>query len=351
MDALRAILPPKKFTLLSVHSEKHKCRKLIFTRSSDKSTELRQFHTYVLCADGVAVLGLELVVYESIDGTVTLFVSKADTSGYYHIGENEVRLNIGKVIKELILYTLKLHCSVNTDIRICLFAKSMQQYLFLGSENNPKKHVLSDADLVKWWIRCLDSMSQISCKSAKLYIPGIDSRNLSKYFPTNSNFHWSKGDIFGTSEVDGANSELAVKTIPRFFDDPKTRFLDLIVENGRAKKVTHEQFLIELESQQEFRLGKSVGLIGLKGSISTDKIEAETVSLQDSDDFQKLIVSLDFENKIEAEKSTVKLLEFCEDFCRHELKGCAENTQNKKETVNKPKIDIQMLQPRKKRKT
>ncbi|ODV84464.1 hypothetical protein CANARDRAFT_29010 [[Candida] arabinofermentans NRRL YB-2248] len=150
--------------------------------------------------------------------------------------------------------------------RVVLFTRAEPQYLFPESSKNPGKHVLTDDQLLKWWLKllngCINSTFQkISKKS--LNILNAESRQISKFFPSND---WTVGDVYSRDDNKG---ELAVYNIPLLPDDPKGRFLEHLVVENRIKKVKLRQFWTELSIRQEFRLGMVVGLIGIQGIAKT----------------------------------------------------------------------------------
>lgn len=297
---LRGVLPQKKVSLLSVHTPAVKCRKLVFTRTADRTTDTRQYHRFVLSSDGLAFLAVELVTYVSAT-SFTLFVCKADTSGYVH-GQ---RAPVALIVRALIQETLRL--SPRPRVRVCLFAKSLPEYLFLGSKCNPAKHILPGADLVKWWLRVLDDL-KLEDVRARLRIPGLDDANLvARYFPPCAHWDWQSGDIF--------EAALAVNAIPRFPDDPKHRLLDAIVDTGRAKQVSPDQFFMELEAQQEFRLQKSVGIIGVEGNIAVEGSRFSTVSCEKFVEFETEMNDLDFSTEGAAREATRELFTRWKEHC------------------------------------
>lgn len=139
------------------------------------------------------------------------------------------------------------------DTSISLFTRSAGAYLFPGSEKNSGKHVADGNTLFKWWIsvllKALDESWELSAD-----IPGSDKREVSRFFPQGSN--WTVSNIYE------AGSHLAVFRIPVFPDDPKGRFLEHLVVEGRYKSLNTSQFWNELGFRQEFRLGNTVGIIG-----------------------------------------------------------------------------------------
>lgn len=139
------------------------------------------------------------------------------------------------------------------ETSISLFTRSAGAYLFPASDENTAKHVADGNELFKWWISVLLKTLDDSW-DFRADIPGSDKREVARFFPQNSK--WSVGSIYD------ANSDLAVFRIPVFPDDPKGRFLEHLVVEGRYKMATTTQFWNELGFRQEFRLGNTVGIIG-----------------------------------------------------------------------------------------
>uniref|UniRef100_A0A060SYU9 histone acetyltransferase n=1 Tax=Blastobotrys adeninivorans TaxID=409370 RepID=A0A060SYU9_BLAAD len=254
-----------EFQLIHLKTKLRKCRRLVYKKPKSKGTQEYDRvtpHLFILAYEGLAVFAMEAFLYEGQDDSVTtLFVSKADTTGHYY---GSASLSIARVTRALIRVLLRYYAQPADKVRVCLFAKAENQYLFPLSSKNPKKHVQSDASLVKWWLRVLDPLKDEfgSLTKARLQIPGADSKAIEAFFPRPSTMDWSVGDVFS----DNGNIA-AVKCIPRFPDDPKVRFLDYLVSERRALKTPREQFWIELQARQEFRLGSVVGIIGIEGTL------------------------------------------------------------------------------------
>lgn len=266
VDLLAPVLPPLEFKLFHLKTHFKKCRKLVFTSKNDKSLDTCATHFFVLALGGIDLLALEVYIYES-PGITTLFVSKADTTGHYT--KDKPPLQTIRVVQQLLRGLMRYYIPIDKPVRVCLFAKAERQYLFLGSAKNPVKHVLTDAQLVRWWARCLDGLASEfrSVTKCALQIPGAADSAVKSYFPPDHQLPWTVGDIFWEGSPE--DSTIAVKRIPRFPDDPKHRFLEFLVAERRVKKVTRAQFWLELQSRQEFRLGTTVGIFGLEGFIAT----------------------------------------------------------------------------------
>lgn len=357
---LEGVLPrDERFDLAHIHSIPQRCRKLVFTSSSDTRLDSITTHFFVLSynppysEEKIAILALELYIYESLE-TSTMFVSKADTTGFYN---GPHRLNIMLITQQLIRGLLRFYVPLNKRICIALFAKAEQQYLFLGSVENPKKHVLPDAELVKWWARCLDGLQSeftapIRCA---LVVPGIGTKDNEKYLPKMSNLKWMVGDVFWDPEIgeEAENAAPAVKRIPRFPDDPKSRFMDALVAEKRAKTLSRRQFWLELQSRQEFLLGKSVGIIGLDAlsvnpKVHHDLTKTNGTSKRDINRFKEHLISLKFDTYESTLDATRRLLRGIPDSGKFEIIGKS-IPQLKRSASSEPQINTLNVVRRKKK--
>lgn len=289
----------------------HKSRRLVYV--SEKEAKKKNIpldtvwnHLVLLSYDHIIIYALEVYVFESVD-RFTLFVSRADTTGYYN---GDQPLSIAAVTRALLQVLIGLY-SVDKPLRVCLFAKAEPQYLFPGSNKNAKKHVLSDAGLVKWWAKVLDDLGDQFVESslkARLQIPGADPSSIKNSFPPSSKIAWQVGDVLWS---ENSTNIPAIKIIPRFPDDPKTRFLEFLVAERRSKKVLRDQFWLELSSRQEFRLGTTVGIFGLEG-LPKDNQQAVTAFAlaarsRKYKDLKELMLSLDYSTEEDARSSSEEL--------------------------------------------
>ena len=150
--------------------------------------------------------------------------------------------------------------------KLCLFTRPADQYLFADSAKNPRKHTLSGAGLMRWWLSIID---EVLCEDfgadseARLRIPGEDNMTVRRFLRGTRFEKWQPGDIFG-----GQGKSLAVFSIPLFSDDPKSRFLHELVEENRVLKTNLNNFWMELQERQEFKLSETVSVIGISGNTS-----------------------------------------------------------------------------------
>ena len=266
----------------------------------------------------VLVLGLEIYVFTTAWSS-TFFVSKADSTGYLSI------LNLPKgtpsPIREIssafVSYLVQERRRNNVQTIISLFARAQNQYLFPGSVDNPNKHVLDDRGLVKWWCRVLDSVMQgqgthedkIFRPSNKqgdweqmkgyLIVPGLDAYELRAFLPRTSltSSNWVLGHPLErishfAREYDWVPPRCLV---PKFPDDPKSRFRDELdleasksanyEEKGLWRSIqTVEQFWDMMAYRQECSSGHITGFawIVLEPYGWAKKNEATVVSPTDT---------------------------------------------------------------------
>lgn len=251
-------------------------------------------------ADGVLVLGLEVLVYTTKHLT-TIFVSKADSTGYLP----QQRPSPVKAIATTFLQWLSArerHKHPTRKLVISLFARSQSQYLFSGSAENPKKHVLDDRQLIKWWARVLDPIfpKRDECRGSMeahksdfdgyITVPGYEGMTGIRQFLPAHNYssgvgqHWVSGNpLLELAETRGISRDAPPRCLlPRFPDDPKARFMqDLDNEVGISEDALAtispskrksgkwnsvrdlDRFWEAMEFRQECSSGRVVGFLWL----------------------------------------------------------------------------------------
>lgn len=305
------------FRALHISTVTYESKDFICIRKSLKSSSKTYKNKHFLAlidADHQIILGLELYVYLICSEEKTIhqiFVSKADTTGLSKykvkvadivqtmirhvdniqieeytkdveskksatdINQSEDTLPVVSAIKDLAkqlqsnpsfyrdMALKKVHESKPLEVsdniihRISLFTRSSDQYLFPDSSENKNKHIINGNQLLRWWISILDSVAHsLQEWQCCITIPGSDDESIRK-FTSNTKNSWKVGSIF---EADSTTS--AIYAIPLLPDDPKGRFLEHLVVEGRHKTVSAKAFWDELGYRQEFRIGNVVGIIG-----------------------------------------------------------------------------------------
>jgi regulator of Ty1 transposition protein 109 len=226
----------------------------------------------------VLVYAIEILIYSTSHST-TLFVSKADSSGYLHL------LNLPKgspsPLKEIssafLSYLVERRRRPGIQTIVSLFARAQDQYLFARSIHNKGKHVLDDRGLVKWWCRVLIPLLANEKEGAwhdihgYLTVPGLDTYEAKAFLPAKSTETkaWTVGHPL--REIALYSDAPPRCLIPHFPDDPKSRFLDELdeelsgsqgKENGQWKSVKDlDTFWEMMAFRQECSAGRLVGFI------------------------------------------------------------------------------------------
>ncbi|KAL7934099.1 histone acetylation domain-containing protein [Trichoderma chlorosporum] len=234
----------------------------------------------------VLVLGIEIFIYTTARST-TLFVSKADSTGFL----DKLKLPKGapspirEVCASFIRYLVDKRRRKDVQLVVSLFARAQDQYLFPGSIEYPGKHVLDDRGLVKWWCRVLDpivesppagSLSAWRNSKGYLVIPGLDVYETRAFIPRRAGAAscWSLSHPLERishyyREFDWVPPRCL---IPRFPDDPKSRFRDELddeVTKTKAMKTTGswksvktlDMFWEMMAYRQECSSGRMTGFI------------------------------------------------------------------------------------------
>ncbi|KAJ5494954.1 hypothetical protein N7539_000070 [Penicillium diatomitis] len=250
----------------------------------------------------IIIFGMEVLVFNTAHLT-TIFVSKADSTGLLHLLDMKERVSVLRLITSTFLsFLVKSHLRPGVRLVVSLFARAQDQYLFPGSIDNAEKHVLDDRGLIKWWCRALDpiirehgaesvsegSQVKVSAEAAKasatayLIVPGCDRFETRSFFPVSARSdptnqpRWLASYPLQQLCRDPAAPPRCL--VPRFPDDPKTRFLiDLDDElpesedgeapssgSGHWKSVKSiDQFWELMAFRQECSAGRLVGFLWL----------------------------------------------------------------------------------------
>ena len=152
-DRLAQILPRNvKVTIRHISSTPTQCGALFAApEGEDPETTFCENHFLTVSTDEnnneteVIVFGIEALVYTTSHLT-TIFVSKADSTGYLH-----VPTLLKRISTTFLEYLADTRQRPGVRLVLSLFARAQNQYLFPGSVLNTDKHVLDDRALVKWW--------------------------------------------------------------------------------------------------------------------------------------------------------------------------------------------------------
>ncbi|KAJ5688918.1 hypothetical protein N7462_003310 [Penicillium macrosclerotiorum] len=251
----------------------------------------------------IIVFGMEVLVYNTAHLT-TIFVSKADSTGFLHLLKVGQKVSVLRLISNTFLsFLVQTHQRPGVRLVVSLFARAQNQYLFPGSIDNAEKHVLDDRGLIKWWCRAVDpilrdhepeSVSKDSklmhqgAESAKasatayLIVPGCDRFETRNFFPLTAKSdgqdrpRWLSS--YPVNQMCHDPSAPPRCLIPRLPDDPKTRFLidldDELPESAEGQDAppstglwrsvrSLDQFWEMMSFRQECSAGRLVGFLWL----------------------------------------------------------------------------------------
>jgi regulator of Ty1 transposition protein 109 len=255
------------------------------------NTNSKSTHTDIQRAGEALVYAIEILIYSTAFST-TFFVSKADSTGYLRLlnlphGSPSPLKDISATFLSFLVERRK-----RPGIRsiVSLFARAQGQYLFPGSSDNNVKHVLDDRGLIRWWCRVLDPLLDVTKDARKprdeddkpwesvngfLKVPGLDDHDIKSYLPkpmiTSTSTRWTIGHPL--HNLSNYRAEVPPRClVPRFPDDPKSRFLDELDEelttsqgkavSGEWKSVkTLDQFWEMMAYRQECSAGRLVGFL------------------------------------------------------------------------------------------
>ncbi|MDI1485722.1 MAG: hypothetical protein OHK93_003911 [Ramalina farinacea] len=292
-----------KFILHHVSTPPTKCPALFAAPPGQSLEETyceSQFMSISIDHNGsmLQIFAIEVPIYTTRHLT-TLFVSKADSTGYLHL------LNLPKgtpsplrtIATTFLQYLIRERNRKNRRLVLSLFARAQNQYLFPGSVENAQKHVLDDYGLIKWWCRVVDPMLQTHIGDEEehnaaspqraagyLRVPGYDAYSTKTFFPRRPKVtdDWAVADPLRDLASSPDLPERCL--IPRFPDDPKARFVETLDEeipdpeadesqvlSQEAVKAAHtgkwrsigslDQFWDAMSFRQECSSGRLVGFL------------------------------------------------------------------------------------------
>ncbi|KAK0638514.1 histone acetylation protein-domain-containing protein [Cercophora newfieldiana] len=231
----------------------------------------------------VLVFAIEVFIFTTAWQTV-FFVSKADSTGYLQLLDlpKGTLSPIREVASTFLKYLLEHRRRKNIQSVVNLFARAQAQYLFPGSVENKGKHVLDDWGLVRWWCRVLNPLLEGSKgklwggSKGYLIVPGLEAGEMRALTPRTpeSAANWIVGHPMDKiSHYIAEYDWVPIRClIPRYPDDPKSRFRDELDEEaskwkqdmGYWKSVkTLDQFWEMMAFRQECSSGRLTGFVWL----------------------------------------------------------------------------------------
>ena len=262
IDHLRTVLPEAcRFAIHHLSTPPTYCPPLYAAPPGGYTEETyceRQFLSVSIDFGGLQlqVYAIEVLIY-STEFLTTLFVSKADSTGYLHLLKLPSRTPspLKTLSTAFLKYLIENRQRTDKRLVLSLFARAQNQYLFPGSIENSHKHVLDDRGLIKWWCKVIDPILELyendveaatekgggfakieyTVKSGGyIKVPGCDSHETKTFLPRHEhgrspgNHRWHISDPLRGL---GKSPDLPERClIPRFPDDPKARFIEQLDE-------------------------------------------------------------------------------------------------------------------------
>jgi regulator of Ty1 transposition protein 109 len=227
--------------------------------------------------DSILVFAIEVLIYSTADNT-TLFVSKADSTGFLHLLNlpKETSSPLKDISATFLSYLVEQRQRPNIRSVVSLFARAQDQYLFPGSIEYSGKHVLDDRGLVRWWCKVLNPLiegkngTQWENTEGFLMVPGLDSHETRSFIPRSTKSSWTIGHPL--QQISRHPFDIPPRClIPHYPDDPKARYLDELddeinkggdSESGQWKSIKSiDQFWEMMAFRQECSAGRLVGFI------------------------------------------------------------------------------------------
>jgi len=259
VDRLRTALPKgSRFTTHHLSSPPTKCSAIFAAPPGQKDEETYCENQFLSASiehenNQVHAFAIEVLVYTT-EHLTTLFVSKADSTGYIQLlnlppgAPSSVRI----ISQTFLEFLIEERTRSDRRLVLSLFARAQNQYLFPGSVENRQKHVLDDRGLIKWWCRVVNPIlanleahrtpqsdpETATCHHVTeqcqgfLRVPGCDFSETRIFFPKDSQSassreqRWTVADPLQSL---GRSPDLPERClIPRFPDDPKARFVQTL---------------------------------------------------------------------------------------------------------------------------
>ncbi|KAF3919023.1 hypothetical protein ABW21_db0200562 [Orbilia brochopaga] len=288
---LYSALPPYALPF-NIHHVSHpptRCEPLYLPavgQKAQRTTLTSHFLALSSSSTSILIYAIEVHVYSTRTRT-TIFVSKADSTGFFP-KPSTPRPTATPIISPIrVITTAFLQYLIDTTRRpgatthVTLFARAQDQYLFPNSVRNEEKHVLSDIQLIRWWAKVLDPIltAPIAAKdgdaslpppSGYILVPGLDRVDLRHVFPSQQ---WIHGHPYD-------DPSLPVRQcIPHFEDDPKSRFLDDLEEQGWRGISDMKGFWEAMTFRQDSKGGSLPSSPKKKSELPSDLASASTFTI------------------------------------------------------------------------
>lgn len=198
------------------------------------------------------IFALEASIYTvPSTSTALLYISKVDTTG---LASPSAPSPAKTIVASFLAFHFAHPPHDVARLRVHVFAKAQDQYLFPGSVENKGKKVLSDRGLIRWWKSTFDEAVRGKDQEGMemwYLVPGLSHADSLPYVPASTEKDapkWNYGHPYdsitsplflsppSSSSIDaeGPKKEMVALTdlIPAFPDDPKSRFLHSLTSSS-----------------------------------------------------------------------------------------------------------------------
>lgn len=284
--SLKELQQGATFEIYNIKTELKKCSKPLI-KQHEGETSYRHRLILVSTEKTGFLCGLETYEYvlskQEEEDQHIVYISKVDTT-------TTLKAYSGLTARVVQSYI----SSLPSQTSVFVFARAQPQYLFAKSAENKDKKVMSDRELVSWWLYILNKVP-VKC-SGWWSVPGIDDESCAlievgarrRGWKSSDNIKWS----YGISYEPNAKANLV---IPRFDDDAKSRLLKSMSEED----LTVTDFWNLIAFGEECGSGKIAGFFELRlqeTSAGSTQIDECQLNSKDFTLFWNKFMSLDFSN-------------------------------------------------------
>jgi len=180
------------------------------------------------------------------DKKVILYISKIDTSGWETLERQPLSL-IRAIILGYLSYYQNLYKNTGFSVTLHLYTRAKPNYLFPTSDDakNVNKHVLTDSELINWWIKTLSHFPKVFIPEKGFwYCPTGERIGQMQTIMKEDNIDDLKDKLKSDSSIcqwtwgyPFEKTAFALETIPQFPDDPKNS----LIHSEKRASLIHEK--------------------------------------------------------------------------------------------------------------
>ena len=263
------------------------------------------------------IAALSISIFTSaLDPTTYLYLDKLDTTGFQRTGG---------FVRQLASNTVGYFASIYNQLHVHVYCATSSEYLFPKSARD--KAVLTDCDLIRWWIKTLSTTTTIPPETSIerfWFVPGESET----WFKNTSGTDWK----WGLAADNLVN-------LPRFEDD-------LITKTFQYSETRSISKFMDLMGAME--TGSSRALISLKISNKAPQdTNAGNNKQVDWTEFMQIWYQQSYDTNDNATKSTTKVESFLKSkrIPSQSIKACPdaikENSNENKTVESKKRIQVQ----------